>query len=274
MSNDPAAAPSEESHLEPLPDLPLEASSTPAPAAPRSQPGKPGAPNVSARAQERAPQMLLKAAKLLVAGSLLPWMGADLGSGNWVNLGLKLVLLGGCMLIMKGVDAHYAGASATGFGAKPLAAGKKGMLGALNGLHVVGTLVILGVLGAQLALYSDHVLVLGESATLLLGGLTFAHIHSYLKGGHFNPLFPIMFAGCAIGGLFGLFGRIQQGGALGWLGALGCLILAAAGAGAVHTIAVAMMQAKKEGEVKKAAALEARKAARATSRGPGGAARG
>lgn len=274
MSQDPAAPTGDPSHLEPLPDLPLETASAAAPAA---NPGLAAAKAamMAARAQEKAPQLLLKAAKVLVAGSVLPWMGKDLGSGNWVNLVLKLGLLGGCMLVMKGVDAHYEGAEAKGFGTKPLIGGdgpkKKGMLGALNGLHVVGTLVIVGLLVVQLSLYSDNLLVIGESLTLLLGGLTFAHIHSYLKGGSFNPLFPIMFAGCAIGGLFGLFGRLNaEPGAFKWLGVLGCLVLTAAGAGAVHTIAVAMMQAKKEGEAKKAAALEARKQARAATRGPRG----
>lgn len=261
MSNDPAEPHGEFANLEPLPDLPQE---VPPPAAAargaRSGQGSAGQSpaSLAARAQEKAPRLLKNAAYLLVVGSLFPWVGELDGSAAWINLALKLVLLGGCKLLLSGVDAHYAGT------ARPLLAGQKGMLGAINASHVAALVVIVGVLIGQLAWLSDHLLVVSESLTLLLGGITYVHIDSYLKGGKFNPLFPLMFGGCALGGLFALFARISDSQ---WMAAFGCAIVTMAGILAVYTIGIAMVQAKKDGDLKKAAAIEARKQARGSTRG-------
>lgn len=267
MSNDPEQH-GEFANLEPLAELPplvpMDNPEAGAPKGARPTSG-PSPANLAARAQEKAPQLLKKAARVLVIGSLLPWIGAELTTnGHLINVALKLGLVAACWMIMKGVDAFYAGSAATGFGSKSLIPGQKGMVGALNGLHIVGALLIVAMIALQFVLI-DKPLVIGESVTLLLGGLTFAHIDSYEKGGKFSPLFPLMFAGCAFGGVFGLFGRLKDGN---YLAALGCAIVTTAGIQAVHTIAVAMMQAKKDGDIKKAAALEARKQARVTGRGP------
>ncbi|HTF88075.1 MAG TPA: hypothetical protein VK843_06665 [Planctomycetota bacterium] len=287
MSNDPEPHAGDFAHLEPLPDLPLEPLPELPPEAQSSAPAAASAGGstraaqaslgqspaaLAARAQEKAPQLLKKASRILVVGSMLPWTGLALGgNGMAVNAGLKVLLLAGCAVMLKGVHAHYLGAAAKGFGTAPIVAGKKGMIGALNGLHLVATAVIVASLILELVLL-DNKVVVGESLSLLLGGLTFVHIDSYEKGGKFSPLFPLMFLGCALGGLAALVARIQNISSdfTTWLAALGCALVTAAGVLAVYTIAVAMMQAKKDGDLKKAAAVEARKQARgATRSGPG-----
>jgi hypothetical protein len=240
MSNEPEGTPDELAHLGPLPK----------------------------KSKERAPKLLKQAARMLVIGSLFPWTGLMLaGNGLALNFGLKLVVLAGCWMLLKAVHAHHQASAAAGFGARPIVAGRPGMLGALNGLHVTATIVI--VLGLVLGIVLlDEKLALGESISLLLGGLTFVHIDSYEKGGKFNPLFPLMFLGCALGGPVALVARIQHisNGAMSVLAALGCAIVTTAGILAVYTIAVALLQAKKEGDLKKAAAIEARKLARGAAK--------
>jgi len=258
--------------LEPLPELPPEVPGTPAaPAAPGEPsaraprgPGAPSAASIAARAQEKAPQLLKKASLILIGGSLLPWMPVSLpGNTAFANLGMKLALLLGCWLVLQGVLAHFNQPTKVQFGKQPLLAGKKGMLGAITGLHALGTLVILVTLALQLKVVAADLKVLGESITMLLGGLTFAHIVGYEKGGKFSPLYPLMFLGCALGGLASLVGAINNAK---WLAALGSAVITSAGVLAVYTIAVAMMQAKKDGDIKRANALEARKQARGAKR--------
>ena len=256
-------------HLEPLPELPPEVPSTPVAAsepparAPRG-PSTPSAASVAARAQEKAPQLLKKASLILIAGSLLPWLPVDLDAKTLsANAALKLLLLLGCWLVLQGVLAHFKQPTKVQFGKQPLLAGKKGMLGAFTGLHALGTALILGALAAQFVVLAADLKVFAESITMLLGGLTFAHIVGYEKGGKFSPLYPMMFLGCALGGLASLVGAINNGK---WLAALGSAVITTAGVIAVYTIAVAMMQAKKDGDIKRASALEARKQARGAKR--------
>jgi hypothetical protein len=267
MSNPTEQQPSEFADLEPLKELPPEvpsaAAAEPSARAPKG-PSTPSPAALAARAQEKAPQLLKKAAYILTAGSLLPWLPVSLPeNAGFVNVGLKLALLLGCWLVLQGVLAHFGAATKVGFGTKSLVPDKKGLVGAINGLHVLGTLVILAGLVAQWNVLSADLKVLGESITLLLGGMTFAHITGYEKGGKFNPLFPLMFLGCALGGLASLVGGINNGK---WLAVLGSAVITTAGVLAVYTIAVAMMQAKKDGDIKRAAALEARKQARVAKR--------
>ena len=108
-----------------------------------------------------------------------------------------------------------------------------------------------------------------EVGSMLLGAGTLVHIFAYKKGGRFNPLFPLLFAGPALSGLLIFFqtlgaGSIFEGSKpIKLLGAGLCL---GAGIFAVYTVGLAMTEAKKEGDAKKAAAAEARKAARAARR--------
>lgn len=279
--NDSTEQPGELAHLEPLPELPPESEPQPTAAAPRGTPTGPSAAALAARAQERAPQLLKTASKVLVAGGVLPWLPLALdGNGPWINLGCKLIVLAGCWQVLRGVRGHYAfqaqlaapgsATAAPAAGAdvpvKPLVPGKKGMVGALNMLHVVGAVLIVVGLICQAALLSD-LKAIGEGLAVLLGGLTFAHIVSYEKGGKFSPLYPLMFLGCALGGAAALVGALGQ---QKWLTVLGAVVVTIAGVLAVYTIAVAMMQAKKDGDIKKAAALEARKQARDSKRSGGG----
>ncbi|MEO6710038.1 MAG: hypothetical protein ABIP42_10710, partial [Planctomycetota bacterium] len=135
MSNDPEPHAGDFAHLEPLPDLPHEplpdlppgvqsvsAAPTGAGSARAAQAALGQSPAaLAARAQEKAPQLLKKASRILVVGSMLPWTGLALGgNGMAVNFGLKVLLLAGCAVMLKAVHAHYLGAAAKGFGSAPI----------------------------------------------------------------------------------------------------------------------------------------------------------
>lgn len=244
------------------------------------------------RQLEEAPLMLGKAAWVLVAGSALPWYGHN---GSWVTWGLaKAVVLLGCFLFYAAVVARTdqpvpAGLGALGklrwgpeYGTKAKSPKDK-ILGLVpTPLHLAAW--ALTIVGMLLPFYdpAGTAVAEGEGATgfsglkavvevgsLLLGGGTLVHIFAYTKGGHFNPLFPLLFLGPAMAGVL-IFFQTLTGGAPFTLPNLpklfGSLLSAGAGAFAVYTVALAMMQAKKEGDAKKQAALEARKAARAARR--------
>jgi hypothetical protein len=93
---------------------------------------------------------------------------------------------------------------------------------------------------------------------------TWVHIASYERWGGFNPLFPLMFLGMLFAGLMGVIAGLtgDMGGLAKLMSILGGAGVAAGGGLAAYTIAEALMQAKKDGDRKKAEALEARKAAR------------
>ena len=91
---------------------------------------------------------------------------------------------------------------------------------------------------------------------------TIVHIAAYARWGNFNPLFPLMFIAMPIVGIGSVLGgRAAEGlDKVFRMGGGGILLIG--GGMAVYTIVEAMMQAKKEGDLKKAQALEARRAAR------------
>lgn len=103
-----------------------------------------------------------------------------------------------------------------------------------------------------------------EVAMLGWAAFTWVHIAGYERWGHFNPLFPLMFLGMLFAGAAAVIGGLTSdaAGLTKLLGILGGAAVAGGGGLAAYTIAEAMMQAKKEGDAKKAQALEARKAAR------------
>ena len=100
---------------------------------------------------------------------------------------------------------------------------------------------------------------IAELGLLALGAFTFVQICGYERGGKFNPLFPMMFLAPAAAGLLRIWGNILESH---WVGLLASIAVALAGCLAVYTMVVAMKQAKIEGDLKKRAASEARKALR------------
>jgi hypothetical protein len=105
---------------------------------------------------------------------------------------------------------------------------------------------------------------------------TWVHIARYERWGGFNPLFPLMFLGIFFAGAAQLaqvaqailmLGAFTAGDAISGMwklaSGLGGGILFAGGGLAAFTIVEAMMEAKKEGDRKKAEATEARRASRA-----------
>ncbi|MEX1026268.1 MAG: hypothetical protein WD226_14435 [Planctomycetota bacterium] len=99
---------------------------------------------------------------------------------------------------------------------------------------------------------------------------TWVHIRSYERWGSFNPIFPLMFLGMLVAG-FARVAASASGGGLktgsGLMGVMGGLTVGVAGAMAAYTMYLSLRQAKAEGDAKKEAALEARRAARASKRG-------
>ncbi|MEO0651048.1 MAG: hypothetical protein AAFZ65_10255 [Planctomycetota bacterium] len=250
------------------------------------------------RRLEEAPLMLGKAAWVLVAGSALPWYGHN---GSWVTFGLaKAVILLGCFLFYASVVARTeapvpAGLGGLGkmrwgpeFGAKVKSPKDQILSLVPTPLHLLAWVVT--IVGFVMPLYDpagapieiangatepsgfSALKALVEVGSLLLGAGTLVHIFAYKKGGSFNPLFPFLFLGPALAGVLVFIQTIagvQIFEGLKPVQLLGSLLSAAAGGVAVYTVGVAMAQAKKEGDAKKKAAAEARKAARAARRSQG-----
>lgn len=231
------------------------------------------------RKLESAPLLLNYAAWVLVLGSLLPWYGHG---GSWITFaGSKAVIALGCFLFYACVVARTDAPVPAGLGA--LAKTRwgpewghktKGFLESAlqtvpTPLHVLAFLVtgagfLMPLFDAQVV---DMLKALVEVGSLLLGTATLVHIFAFRKGGHFSPLFPLLFLGPAFAGTAILI-QTLGGGAIGQKlpQLFGSLLSAGAGLFAVYTMGLALMEAKKEGDAKKTAALEARKAARAARR--------
>jgi len=277
------------SELEPLPELeelPATAVAMSAGTAAASAPMAPTAP-VTAGA-DRAPLLLQKGALLLAVASLLPWLVDQHG---WISgLGAKLCAAASAWILLQCVHARSGGKVAGAlqglikkrFVAAPVARPKSGAekVGALidgnvpTPAHVLGLALlvlafVLPFLDRSIGPNPAPLIALAELCMFALGAMTYVHIQAYRTGGKFNPLYPLMFLAAAIAGALKLVNNlmIQD-----WLGVLGALGACAAGSLAVYTMVVAMKQAKVEGDLKKKAASEARKAARGS--GARGAARG
>lgn len=228
------------------------------------------------RKEEKAPQHLNLASKILIAGAILPWLGTNIG-GNWlISVGSKVALLLGAFLWHQatlGAWHEPVVGAFKGLVSKRLSSKPRSALVHFNALHIAAAVVILGIIGWTIA-DGRTVIVDGEPValwkslvtehiSLLLGTFTLSHGVAYLHGAKFNPLFPLMFIGVLVGGAFSVLGMVSKSN---YAGALGAGLLAVAGAIAVWTIVEAMKQAKVEGDQKKLAALEARKAARKAAR--------
>lgn len=223
------------------------------------------------RELEKAPLFLRKAALLLLAGSVVPWGDAvveELSTGRlWGGtIAEKVVCFLAVWVFYQSHVAKHGGK------AHPLVAGlSKGSVAvpvALSGILAIAGLLPLGT--GEWTLFTAY----SEKAFLLLGGFTFVHIYDYEHGGKFNPIFPLLFLAPAIGGFFAIF-RVVVDGGLGFAALLlGTVPVTAAGALAMYTMYVALKQAKIEGDLKRQAQLEARKAARAARRAKGGGAGG
>ena len=261
--------------LEPVAELieeaPPESAATtmadPAPAgkAPRGQ-LQVALPGTESRELEKAPQLLQKAATILVAASLFPWMLGMAAIG--VSALAKLVMLLGAWVFHQCM-AHGYGDKAAGFakslGKKVIPPKRRAMgwnVGELLGLLLMAVALLpiidAAVLGDETVLGIKNAILKSsqEKGILALGLITLVHIYAYSKGATFNPIVPILFLGPALAGVISL-----TSGKYGWwtLGAVGGSF---AGILAVYTLGVALKEAKVEGDAKRKAAQEARVAAR------------
>jgi hypothetical protein len=268
-----------------LPDLPSESAA----AVERKDGERP-----PLRVIDKAPQHLRTAALIVVAGSVLPWMPGKVGDSSqlaWLMTLLAKVIMGAAAWLwyqqvlhdfgpkLQGVLGQLAGLQlkpkkATADDGK---ARRKSARGAPQthlehpfptGLHLLALIlaIVALVVGAKdprqgLAGTSSGI---PEVAMLGWAAFTWVHIAGYERWGAFNPLFPLMFLGMLFAGAMGMIGALSAdaAGMTKLFGVVGGAAVAAGGGLAAYTIAEAMMQAKRDGDRKKAEALEARKAAR------------
>ncbi len=237
---------------------------------------------------------LALAAKCVVVGALLPFIVADPGLGSdggsvWFSFGAKLVVLVAAWLWAKQVQHNWG----------PKLPGTLGKFAELNlapkpkkqdddkkptrkpqrqtaiahpfptGLHLLSILLL--VVAFMLSLRDPRGNMLGpvgpaEMGILAWAAFTNVHVLAYERWGKFNPLMPLMFLAMLFSGFASVFGGLGAEGISKAFHIVGGLAVGAGGGLAAYTIVEAMMQAKKEGDIKKAAAIEARKAARASSK--------
>lgn len=271
--------------LEPLPDLPELP--VPAPRAPALPPGE----RPPLRVLDKAPQHLRLAALIVMAGSLLPWMPGRVegaaGSAWLLTLLAKAVMGAAAWLWLQQVY-HDFGPKLQGVlgqlanlrlkpQPKPEEEGKRKARAKAptthlvhpfpTGLHLLAFL--LATAAVAVAWNDPRRGLIGSNGIpeiVMLGwaAFTWVHIANYERWGGFNPLFPLMFLGMLFAGAAAVVGALggDAAGLTKLMGLAGGAAVAAGGGLAAYTIAEAMMAAKKEGDRKKADALEARKAAR------------
>jgi len=248
------------------------------------------------RVLDKAPLHLRQAALIVTAASVLPWMpgkieGEASGSAWLLTLGAKAVMGAAAWVWLQQVR-HDFGPKLTG-GLAGLAnlnlvpkkkeepadgkekrrpKPKAGVPTQLEhpfptGLHVLA--LILAVAAVMIAMRDPRAAMIGSAGlteVLMLGwaAFTWVHIANYERWGGFNPLFPLMFLGMLFAGAMGVIAGLtgDLSGLAKLMSILGGAGVAAGGGLAGYTIAEALMQAKKDGDRKKAEALEARKASR------------
>jgi hypothetical protein len=275
--------------LEEIPDFPTPKPASPAFAAPAATGDRP-----PLRPLDKAPLHLRLAALIVTAGSLLPWMPGrlEVAGGAWWLMALAgKALMGVAAWLWLQQVLHDFGPRAQGVlgqlaslhlkpkpkpapddgkrRAKPKAASAMHLEHPFpTGLHALALVVALA--GVLVAARDPRVGFANTSSgipeVIMLGwaAFTWVHIAGYERWGAFNPLFPLMFLGMLFAGVMGVLGALggDAGGLLKLAGLAGGAAVAAGGGLAAYTIVEAMMQAKKEGDRKKAEALEARKASR------------
>ncbi len=271
-----------------LPDLP-EIPDHPAPAG--AAPASGGTPPL--RVLDKAPLHLRQAALIVTAACVLPWMPGkvegEAGNAWLLTLAAKLLMGAGAWLWLQQVKHDFgpklvgglAGLANLHLAAKKKAEPEDGKAKRQpkpkastklehpfpTGLHALAVVLVVGAI--LLAMQDPRRALIGSAGTVEVAMFgwavfTWVHIAGYERWGGFNPLFPLMFLGMLFAGLMGVIGGLfgELAGLARILAILGGAGTAAGGGLAAYTIAEALMQAKKEGDVKKAQALEARKASR------------
>lgn len=233
------------------------------------------------RTLEKAPALLWQAGWILAVGCLLPWVGH--GGGLMTTVAAKVLACLSALFLFAAVKARTKDPVPLGLGAlakprwgKPYAWKPKGLPETVahaipSPLHVLGLLCLVG--AVALPFFDPQIAErvaasikpasssagAAEVGLLLVGLLTVVHVYSYERGGEFNPLYAFMFLGPLLMGAPRITNSATDPKII---GSVGALIAVGAGAYAVYIIVVAMMGAKKQGDAKKAAAMEARRAAR------------
>jgi hypothetical protein len=242
MTNaDQAGASPEFEELEPLPELPGQASGMPPPGSPPVATAGAPRPAGGPREIEKAPLMLQKAALVLILASLLPWLVPE--GWNLVRLGAKVVILLGGWFTYCGVEEAH---------------GRKTPLGAIGAkvLPILGLVIMVAGLGVTLLGRWEGML---EGAALAVGVLAWCAVHGYSLGGKFNPSWALIIPFFGIAALFNVFVAMSIEDTVAKLFAiLGSLGVVAAGGFAGYTMFVSMKEARAHGEAKKRAASEAR----------------
>ena len=236
------------------------------------------------RELEAAPLLLRKASLILIGGAILPWMTSISTQGHmpwkaWA-IATALTLLGG-FIMLEGAKAK---AGHKAFGLAKSIAGAHALAPMIFGL--VCFVAALGVAWSMGGTYFENDIFSGfaaplsedskvdetfrlrsllEIATLFLAVATLAHIQAYeYYQTKFNPIFPLMFLGPAVAGALHVFTALTSESSLKVIGIIGSLIVAAGGIMAMYTMYVSLKEAKVEGDLKKAAMREQRKADRAS----------
>lgn len=238
------------------------------------------------RELEQAPLMLRKASVVLMCGAALPWMTSIETAGHmpwpsWFGAWVLTFIAG--WLLLDGTKARY-GAKANGISKALAGAHPMGPAGAAVAVFLGAVIISLTTAvyfnGAEFfdfVLPEDTELELDnkypinailEFGTLFLALATFAHITAYEYGGKFNPIFPLMFVGPAVAGVFKV---LEAGSMLGdyplvLVGVLGAAAVGAGGIMAIYTMYVTMKEAKVQGDLKKEAARERKRAEREARR--------
>ncbi len=235
---------------------------------------------------EQAPLLLRKASVVLMCGAALPWMTAILTKGNmpwkaWFA-SWALTLLAG-WLLLDGAKARF-GAKSSGISRALVKSHALAPVGAAMALFVAAVVICLSTgvyftgdtflgfeapVDPEVASSNKYLFAALEFGTLFLALATFAHLTAYEYGGKFNPLFPLLFLGPAVAGVLKALdaaAQISSLGGLGVVGLVGSVGVAAGGIMAMYTMYVTMKVAKEEGDRKRDAARERKRAEREARR--------
>jgi len=230
------------------------------------------AKQTSKRELEAVPLMLRKASTILLVGALTPFWVALKGPEGDVAIPYGLLFAAKAIALIAAYIFHEGYAATHG--------GKhQGPIATLSRAHKVAVPAVAGVIALLSILFACGVFVdtsglyplwaITELFTLLLATSTLTHIFAYEHGGKFNPLFPLVFVGPGIAGVMNLFGvsaALEHGGLMPLLAIAGTVAVAVGGIMAMYTMALALKQAKEQGDRKREAMREHRKATRAANR--------